>query len=113
VRDKWQQNQKVSNYPSFLWEQGDDPVFGSVNGRPALSSTTVQNNTVLFGRWSDCVIAQWIGVDVLANHYTYATAAEVEITANLFVDIEFKNALSVLRFERLRCSMIQSLVPPR
>ena len=31
---------------------------------------------------------------MLANHYTYATAAEVEITANLFVDIEFKYALS-------------------
>jgi hypothetical protein len=65
-----------------------------VNGRPALSSTQVQNNTVLFGRWSDCVIAQWAAVDVLSNIFTYATTAEVEITANLFVDIQFKYALS-------------------
>jgi len=93
VRDKWQQNQKVSNYPSFLWEQGDDPVFGSVNGRHALSSTQVQNNTVLFGRWSDCIVAQWIGLDVLTNEFSYATANEVEITANLLVDIQFKYAL--------------------
>jgi hypothetical protein len=94
VRDKWQQAAKVATYPSFLWEQHDDPVFGSVNGRPALSSTLVQNNTVLFGRWSDCVIAQWAAVDVLSNRYTYATTAEVEITANALVDIQFKYALS-------------------
>jgi hypothetical protein len=94
VRDKWAQASKVAGYPSFLWEQGDDPIFGSVNGRPALSTTQVQNNTVLFGRWSDCLIAQWIGVDVLSNAFTYATTAEVEITANLLVDIEFRYALS-------------------
>jgi hypothetical protein len=86
---------KLTGYPTFLWEQStDDPVFGNVNNRPALSSTQVQNNTVLFGRWSDCVIAQWIGVEVLSNIFTYATSAEVEITANPLVDVQFKYALS-------------------
>jgi hypothetical protein len=94
VRDKWQQAQKVSTYPSFLWEQGDDPVFGSVNGRPALSSTQVQNNTVIFGRWSDVIIGQWVGVEILSNVFSLATQAEVQITANLLVDVEFKYALS-------------------
>jgi hypothetical protein len=94
VRDKWQQAAKLAGFPSFLWEQSDDPVFGAVNNRPALSSTVVQNNTVLFGRWSDCIIAQWAAVDVLSNPFTYATAAEVEITANLFCDVQFKYALS-------------------
>jgi len=84
----------VCQLASRLWEQGDDPVFGSVNGRPALSSTQVQNNTVLFACWSDCVIAQWAAVDVLSNKYTYATTAEVEITANLLCDVQFKYALS-------------------
>jgi hypothetical protein len=95
VRDKWAQAAKIAGYPSFLWEQGDDsPIFGRVNGRAALSSTQVQNNTVIFGRWSDCIIAQWLAIDVLSNPFVYATAAEVEITANLFVDIQFRYALS-------------------
>jgi HK97 family phage major capsid protein len=95
VRDKWQQTAKLSGYPSFLWENSnDDGVFGYVNGRRALSSTQMPTGGVLFGRWSDLLIASWVGVDLLIDPFSLATQAEIRIRASLLADINFKYALS-------------------
>jgi hypothetical protein len=51
VRDKWQQASKLGGYPSFLWENsGDDPTFGRVNGRRAISSTQPPPGQVISGK---------------------------------------------------------------
>jgi HK97 family phage major capsid protein len=94
VRNLWQQTPVVANFGRFLWEQESGEQDGTVNGRRAVSSTQIQNNTVLLGRWSDCIIAQWMAVDVVSNIFAYATTAEVEITANVLAAIQFKYALS-------------------
>ena len=45
---------------------------------------------VIFGRWSDAVIATWIGGEILVNPYLRAIQAELVITLNLFVAVAFR-----------------------
>jgi hypothetical protein len=68
VRDKWQQIPKVATYPEFLWSQpDDDPTFGRVNGRRAISSTQVPAGQVIFAKWSEMLISSWVGVEILVD----------------------------------------------
>jgi len=88
VRDKWQQAQKATNYPVYLWENSDDdPTFGRVNGRRAISSTQLPAGQVLFGKWSEMIIASWIGIEILVDPYSLATTAEIRVRASLLADI--------------------------
>jgi hypothetical protein len=90
VRDKWQTIPVVAGYPRFLWEQPDnDPIFGRVNGRRALSSTQLAPGTILFGRWSEVLICIWLGIEILVDKFSLATTAELRIRANLLVDVGF------------------------
>jgi hypothetical protein len=94
VRDKWQQAPKLAGYPSFLWENdNDDSVFGYANGRPALSSTQLTAGQVIFGRWSEMIIATWLALDVFVDPFSLATTAEIRVRASLLADIQFKHAL--------------------
>ena len=88
VRDKWQQAQKATNYPVYLWENSDDdPTFGRVNGRRAISSTQLPAGQVLFGKWSEMIIASWVGAEILVDPYSLATTAEIRVRASLLADI--------------------------
>jgi hypothetical protein len=95
VRDKWQQAAKVATYPAFLWENtDDDATFGRVNGRRAISSTQLPAGKVIFGKWSEMIIASWIGVEISSDPFSLATQAEVRIRASLLADIQFRYALA-------------------
>jgi hypothetical protein len=95
VRDKWQQVAKLTGYPSFLWENsGDDPTFGRVNGRRAISSTQLPAGQVIFGKWSEMLICSWIGIEILVDPYSLATTAEIRVRASLLADIQFRYPLA-------------------
>src|SRR5215831_10345402 len=84
VRDKWQQVSKVATYPEYLWSQpDDDDTFGRVNGRRAISSTQLPAGQVIFGKWSEMIIASWVGVEVLVDPFTLATTAEIRVRSTL------------------------------
>jgi hypothetical protein len=94
VRDKWQQVAKLTGYPSFLWENlPDDPDFGRVNGRKAISSTQLAAGQVIFAKWSELLICTWLGVEVFVDPFSLATQAEVRVRVNLLADIGFRYAL--------------------
>ena len=95
VRDKWQQAQKATNYPVYLWENsGDDPTFGRVNGRKAISSTQLPAGQVIFAKWSELIIANWVGIEILVDPYSLATTAEIRVRASLLADIQFRYPLA-------------------
>jgi HK97 family phage major capsid protein len=96
VRDKWQQTVKVSSYPAYLWENTGDPddVYGRVNGRRALSSTQLPAGAVIFGKWSECLICSWIGLDVMVDAFSLAHLGEVRILVSLLADIQFRYPLA-------------------
>jgi hypothetical protein len=94
VRDKWQQTAKLAGYPSFLWENDNDPTFGRVNGRRAISSTQLPAGQVIFGKWSEMMICSWIGLDILVDPFSLATKAEIRVRVNLLADIQFRYPLA-------------------
>jgi hypothetical protein len=90
VRDKWQQNQKVSNYPSFLWVQPDDEIDGRVAGRKAVNTSQLPAGKVIFARWSDALIGTWQAVELLVDPYARAHLAEVLISLTVWVAVAFR-----------------------
>jgi HK97 family phage major capsid protein len=95
VRDKWQQTAKLAGYPTFLFENdNDDSVFGYVNGRRAISSTQLAPGQVIFGKWSEMLICQWLGLDVLVDPFSLATTAEIRVRVSLLADIQFRYPLA-------------------
>ena len=84
VRTKWMQVPKVATYPEFLWQQPDTGIDGRVAGRKAVNSSQLPPGTVIFGRWSDAMIASWAGAEILVNPFVKAVTAEHLITLNLF-----------------------------
>jgi hypothetical protein len=81
---------KVATYPEFLWSQPDNEIDGRIADRKAVSSSQMPTGAVIFGRWSDALIASWAGVEILVNPYVRATQAEQQLTLKLWVAVNFK-----------------------
>jgi HK97 family phage major capsid protein len=96
VRDKWQQVVKLTGFPSYLWENTDDPddTFGRVNGRRAISSTQLPAGSVVFGKWSEMLICSWIGIDVVVDPFSLAHQSEIRILVSLLADVQFRYPLA-------------------
>ena len=78
-------------YPSFIWEDGPGGgAEGRVNGFKSLATNQITDNRVVFGKWSDLVIAQWGGIDLLTDPYTLASTFQIRIIINLMTDIDFR-----------------------
>jgi HK97 family phage major capsid protein len=90
VRSKWMATPKLAGYPSYLWEQPDNEIDGRVAGRKAVSSSQLPAGSIIFGRWSDVMIATWAGIEVSVNPYTFATAAKHLISLNLLAAVNFR-----------------------
>lgn len=79
----------------------NDPIIynGLCNGYPyavtdAVPTIDTENNDIgngiIFGRWSDLVIAQWGGIEILFNPYTKATTGECEFIVNSYYDFTYR-----------------------
>jgi len=78
-----------------LWENtDDDDTLGRVNGRKALSTTQLPAGQVIFGKWSEMILASWVGVELLTDPFSLATTAEVRVRASVLADIGFRYALA-------------------
>jgi HK97 family phage major capsid protein/HK97 family phage prohead protease len=88
VRGAWKGVPKVSAYPVFLWE--DDMV----NGYGAFATNQIAGNKVIFGNWSDLIIANWAGIDVVTDPYTKASRGEIVVTIRLMADIGIRRPAS-------------------
>jgi HK97 family phage major capsid protein len=81
----------------FIYENGQ------VNGYTALSSNNVPSaqssggyrNTVIFGNWTDLVVALWgNGVDITIDPYSLSTSGGLRVVAMQDLDIEVRHAES-------------------
>src|SRR5215831_14139358 len=66
---------KVGACPEFLWSQPDTEIDGRVAGRKAVSTSQMPAGGVIFGRWSDAMIASWAGAEILVNPFVRAIQA--------------------------------------
>ena len=95
VKAKWKAlaksdpRQTTSFFPSFYWEAGDE-----VNGYRAIATNQLPSgasgNKVVFGKWNECMVAQWAGLDLTVDPYKLAEQAEIRVIVNLFCDVKFR-----------------------
>jgi len=101
VRGKLKQTAKVASTAGMVWEAGNTPL----NGYPALVSNQVSSSltkgssgavcsAIFFGNWSDLIIGQWGGLDVLVDPYTGSTSGTVRVVALQDVDVAVRHAES-------------------
>ena len=76
-----------STYPTFIWEKGSKPGEGEVNGYKAVATKQIPSSKLLFGNFSDLVIADWIGMDVVVDPYTLADKHQIKVTINMLADV--------------------------
>ena len=86
----------ASTFPTFIWEPSKrtgplDGRYGEVNGYAAVSTQQVPGDKMVFGNWSDLIIADWVGMDVIVDPYTYADRFQLKVTVNMLVDIGLRH----------------------
>lgn len=82
----------------FVWPRGTDAT--SLEGYNALTSTNVPSNltkgvgtdlhAMFFGVWSNLLLGQWGGVDIIVNPYSRDTEGLIRLTFTMFYDINFR-----------------------
>jgi HK97 family phage major capsid protein len=89
VKGTWKTAVKVSGQAIFLWESGD-----MVNGYKGVTSKQVPSDKVIFGNWSDLIVADWDGVDVVVDPYSLAGTNQVQIIVTIMTDCAVRNPVS-------------------
>jgi hypothetical protein len=49
---------------------------------------------VIFGKWSEMIIASWVGLEILVDPYSLAITAELRVRVSLLADIQFRYPLA-------------------
>lgn len=67
---------------------------GEVNGYPVVVSNQMQQNDVLFGNFSDCVVGMWSGLDLLIDPLTQSASGQVILTVHQDFDVAVRRPQS-------------------
>lgn len=86
TRGKWKTTVKVANTAVFLWGDGATPGSGLVNGYRAEATKQVPLNKVIFANWSDLIMADWAGMDVVVDPYSRKKEGLIEVTITIWTD---------------------------
>ena len=97
-RGKLKQTAKVSSSDSIMVMEGNEvngyPVYVS-NGVAGLTDfTTTDTVGLIFGNWSDLIIGQWGGYDLLVDPYTQAALGTVRLVVNAYFDAAAARSVS-------------------
>lgn len=78
----------------FVWEE-------NLLGRPSYTSNTVPSNlskgtgtdlhAIIFGNFSQLIMGQWGGLDLVVDPYTLATKSQIRVVANSWWDINARH----------------------
>lgn len=86
VRKKFRTVQKQSASGQYLWPDGS-----ALMGYNAATSTNVTGDKLLFGNWSDLIIADWGQLEVLVDFYTLSLTGEIRLVAHQFMDVGLRH----------------------
>ncbi|MGN1253547.1 MAG: phage major capsid protein [Prevotella sp.] len=75
---KLKQTEKVKNYPVYLYENG------LIDGRRTFASNNVASMGLIAGDFSELIIGQWGGIELLLDPYTQATKSTVRLVVNAY-----------------------------
>lgn len=81
------QREKVSGYPQFLME-----ADGTIEGYEAIITNQMTAATMLFGDFSQAILAMWGGIDLQADPYSKLEYGLVRFVAQQMVDVGVRQA---------------------
>lgn len=109
VRGFLKQTEVANGTGRFVWQDGGMPAMNQprvdlLNGYRALVSTQVPNDltkgsgtnlhAVIYGNWSELVIGQWAGIDLVVDPYSNSKKALVTLVINSWWDAIVRHAAS-------------------
>lgn len=100
VRNKLK-NTVIGTDQSMVWGVNSESLNGyktaittQVPSTLDKSTTTGVCSALIFGNFSDLIIANWAGLDVVVDPYTSAKTAQVDLVINSWWDVGVRNAAS-------------------
>jgi HK97 family phage major capsid protein len=90
---------KESGQASYVFE-GDNSINGynayvSSSMPSALTKGTSSDcHAIVFGNFSELIIAQWAGVDIVVDPYSLSKNAKIQLVVNAWYDIAVRHAAS-------------------
>jgi HK97 family phage major capsid protein len=89
TQGKWKTAAKVTAQPIYLIESG------SANGyKFAATSQMPSGDKSIFGVFSDLIVADWDGIDIVVDPYSLSLGNQVRIVVNLMTDVGIRNPVS-------------------
>ena len=77
-------------------EKGNSDNFlmdgNELNGYPVMCTSAVTGKGVIMANWSDLVIGQWGGIDLVVDPYTQAANGKVRLVINAYFDAKPRRA---------------------
>lgn len=80
----------VSGQDRMIWTATGEGE-GRVNGYRALTSNNLSSGYMLFGNWSDLLIAYWSGLDFIVDPHTRAAYGDVIVTCLVDLDVKVRH----------------------
>jgi HK97 family phage major capsid protein len=110
VRGKLKQTEEFSGSGNKIWQKGDMPGFGELNGYRAGVSNQVPFDltkgsadsicsAIIFGNWADLVIGEWGAMELILDPYTSKKQGLIEVTSHLMTNIAIRHAESFASME--------------
>lgn len=85
TKAKWKTTVKVTNQAVFLLQDG------KANDYRFESSKQIPSDRVIFGDWSQAIIGDWAGIEIVVDPYSRKKTAEVEVTVNVMTDFALRH----------------------
>ena len=79
------------NTDNFLMEGNE------LNGYPVMCTSAVTGKGVIMANWSDLVIGQWGGIDLVVDPYTQAANGKVRLVINAYFDAKPRRAAAFVK----------------
>lgn len=105
VRGKLKTTEKASGTGLFVWEDGNEAGFGSLNGYRAAVSNQVSGalskgvssgilSAMIYGNWADLIYGEWGVVELLVDPYRLKKQGLIEITSQMLADVAVRHPQS-------------------
>jgi HK97 family phage major capsid protein len=77
-----------TTFPSFIL----DAKTKEMNGFPTVRSNQVLAGCMFFGDFSQVIVGEWNGLDILVDPYTLSTTGLIQVTVFIYVDVGVRYA---------------------
>ncbi len=102
VRGKLKTTEKASSTGQFVWNDGAEAGFGSMNGYRAGVTNQVPSNltkgtssgvcsAIIFGNWNDLIIGEWGAMEIIVDPYRLKKQGLIEVTSFVMADIAVRH----------------------